>query len=194
MLKTTTVGSYPRKNKPKDTLRKPSVSEEEAFEMIEWAVKDQCELGLNFITDGEFYSWEDITKTAADKMSVSARVLKIPEGILSLIGIIFELLAIFSSKPALFDRQRVIDIRQSSWTASPENFFRDFVNSSIIIFSTFLSEFVTKSEGPFEDTCNFSSSPKSLINTLEAFSAALIIIFKFGDIEFIVFIFFLRIQ
>ena len=55
MLKTTTVGSYPRKNKPKDTLRKPSVSEEEAFEMIEWAVKDQCELGLNFITDGESY-------------------------------------------------------------------------------------------------------------------------------------------
>ncbi len=55
MLKTTTVGSYPRKNKPKDTLRKPSVSEKEAFEMIEWAVKDQCELGLNFITDGESY-------------------------------------------------------------------------------------------------------------------------------------------
>ena len=28
MLKTTTVGSYPRKDKPKDTLRKPTVSEE----------------------------------------------------------------------------------------------------------------------------------------------------------------------
>ena len=27
MLKTTTVGSYPRKDKPKDTLRKPTVSE-----------------------------------------------------------------------------------------------------------------------------------------------------------------------
>ena len=33
MLKTTTVGSYPRKNKPKDTLRKPSVSNEEAFDI-----------------------------------------------------------------------------------------------------------------------------------------------------------------
>ena len=77
---------------------------------------------------------------------------------------------------------------------SIENFFLDFVNSSIIIFSTFLSEFVTKSEGPFKDTCNFSSSPKSLINIFEAFSAALIIIFKFADIEFIKFIFFLRIQ
>ena len=55
MLKTTTVGSYPRKNKPKDTLRKPSVSNEEAFEMIDWAVNDQCDIGLDFITDGEAY-------------------------------------------------------------------------------------------------------------------------------------------
>ena len=55
-------------------------------------------------------------------------------------------------------------------------------------------DFVTKSAGPFEDTCKFSSSPKSLINIFEAFSAALIIIFKFGDIEFIYFKFFLHIQ
>jgi len=55
MLKTTTVGSYPRKNKPKDTLRKPSVSDEEAFEMIDWAVNDQCKIGLDIITDGEAY-------------------------------------------------------------------------------------------------------------------------------------------
>ncbi len=55
MLKTTTVGSYPRKNKPKDTLRKPSVTNDEAFEMIEWAVNDQCDLGLDYITDGEAY-------------------------------------------------------------------------------------------------------------------------------------------
>ena len=33
MLKTTTVGSYPRKDKPKDTLRKPTVSEEEALDL-----------------------------------------------------------------------------------------------------------------------------------------------------------------
>ena len=55
MLKTTTVGSYPRKNKPKDTLRKPTVSEEEALEMVQWAVEDQCNIGLDYITDGEAY-------------------------------------------------------------------------------------------------------------------------------------------
>ncbi|MBC8285417.1 MAG: NAD(P)-dependent oxidoreductase [Nitrospinae bacterium] len=79
-----------------------------------------------FVTDGEIYSWEDIAKNAENKMNVSARVLKMPEGILSPIAIIFELLAMFSSKPALFDRQRMVDIRQSCWTASPERFFRDF--------------------------------------------------------------------
>ena len=46
-------------------------------------------------------------------------------------------------------------------------------------------DFVTKSFGPFFDTCNFSTSPKSLINDFEAFSTALIIKFKFEDIEII---------
>ena len=51
-----------------------------------------------------------------------------------------------------------------------------------------------KSKGPFLDTCNFSTSPKSLIKDLEAFSAALIIIFRFEDIEIIMVIIFLYIQ
>jgi len=55
MLKTTVVGSYPRKNKPKDTLRKPTVSDDEAMNMIKWAVEDQCNIGLDIITDGEAY-------------------------------------------------------------------------------------------------------------------------------------------
>ena len=55
MLKTTTVGSFPRKDKQKDTLRKSTVTDQEAFEMIDWAVNEQCELGLDIITDGESY-------------------------------------------------------------------------------------------------------------------------------------------
>ena len=94
--------------------------------MIQACGKSPTKNKIYFITDGEFYSWEDITRNAAARMNVSTRVLRLPEVILSPIAIVFELLAIFSSKPALFDRQRMIDIRQSSWTASPENFFRDF--------------------------------------------------------------------
>ena len=81
---------------------------------------------IYFVTDGETYSWQDVAKAAADKMNVSMKALKIPESILIPIAIFFEALAMLSAKPALFDRQRMIDIRQSCWTASPENFFRDF--------------------------------------------------------------------
>ena len=94
--------------------------------MIKSCVTSPSKNKIYFVTDGEVYSWDDIAKSAANKMNVSTRVLKIPEVILFPIAIIFELLAIFSSKPALFDRQRMIDIRQSSWMASPENFFSDF--------------------------------------------------------------------
>ena len=52
---TTVTGSYPRKEVQKDTLRKSSVSDEESFEMIKWAVKEQSDLGLDIITDGEGY-------------------------------------------------------------------------------------------------------------------------------------------
>ena len=52
---TTVTGSYPRKDVQKDTLRKSSVNDDEALEMIKWAVKEQSDLGLDIITDGEGY-------------------------------------------------------------------------------------------------------------------------------------------
>ena len=52
---TTVTGSYPRKEMQKDTLRKSSVDDEQALEMVKWAVKEQSELGLDIITDGEGY-------------------------------------------------------------------------------------------------------------------------------------------
>ena len=81
---------------------------------------------IYFVTDGETYSWQEVAKAAADEMNVSMKALKIPENILIPIAIFFEALAMLSAKPALFDRQRMIDIRQSCWTASSEKFFRDF--------------------------------------------------------------------
>ena len=81
---------------------------------------------IYFVTDGETYSWEEVAKAAAHRMNVSMKAVLIPEIILIPIAIFFEALAMLSEKPALFDRQRMIDIRQSCWTASSENFFRDY--------------------------------------------------------------------
>ena len=52
---TTVTGSYPRQQAQKDTLRKSSVDEQEALEMIKWATQEQTNLGLDIITDGEGY-------------------------------------------------------------------------------------------------------------------------------------------
>jgi 5-methyltetrahydropteroyltriglutamate--homocysteine methyltransferase len=51
----TVIGSYPRPVQVADTMKKPTLSQSEADEMIRWAAKDQADLGLNVITDGEAY-------------------------------------------------------------------------------------------------------------------------------------------
>ena len=51
----TVVGSYPRNTSVEDTLKKPSLSRAETDELIRWAARDQAELGLDVITDGEGY-------------------------------------------------------------------------------------------------------------------------------------------
>lgn len=79
-----------------------------------------------FVTDGKSYSWGDIAESAAREMNVRVKVFRAPESVLAPAALFFEALAVFRSKPALLDRQRMIDIRQSRWTASPERFFRDF--------------------------------------------------------------------
>jgi dihydroflavonol-4-reductase len=81
--------------------------------------------GRYFVTDGQVHAWEQVAKECADIMNVRIKTLKIPEGILSPVALFFEFLASFSSKPALFDRQRMIDIQQSSWSASPKKFFEE---------------------------------------------------------------------
>ena len=51
----TVVGSYPRPGKVEDTLKKPTLNQTEIDELIQWAAKDQADLGLDVITDGEGY-------------------------------------------------------------------------------------------------------------------------------------------
>ena len=52
-FRTTVTGSYPRPVQPVDTLKKPTLDRQQADEMIRWAAKDQCDLGLDIIADGE---------------------------------------------------------------------------------------------------------------------------------------------
>ncbi len=51
----TVVGSYPRPGSVEDTLKKPSLADAETIELIRWAAREQADLGLDVITDGEGY-------------------------------------------------------------------------------------------------------------------------------------------
>ena len=52
-LRTTVVGSFPRRVRPADTLKKPALSRAEADDLIRWAVEQQVATGLDVVTDGE---------------------------------------------------------------------------------------------------------------------------------------------
>ena len=78
---------------------------------------------IYYVTDGVSYIWNDISDTAMSIFDMPAKTIVIPELLLVFLSRISETLAWFSLKPALFDRQRVIDICQTSWVASPKAFF-----------------------------------------------------------------------
>jgi dihydroflavonol-4-reductase len=78
---------------------------------------------LYYVTDGESYIWKDISDSAMRTLNIRAKSIVFPERLLPFFSFFFEALAFFGTKPALFDRQRVIDICQTSWVASPKEFF-----------------------------------------------------------------------
>src|ERR1700745_2820030 len=51
----TVVGSYPPNTSVEETMKKTSLPRKEIDELIKWAARDQAELGLDVITDGESY-------------------------------------------------------------------------------------------------------------------------------------------
>jgi len=76
-----------------------------------------------FVTDGQVYSWDEVSDAAARHLRVRCRSITLPESGLALAGLVMEALGSFTKDAPLLDRQRVKDIVQSSWTASPEKFF-----------------------------------------------------------------------
>jgi 5-methyltetrahydropteroyltriglutamate--homocysteine methyltransferase len=54
-FRATVVGSYPREATVDDTMKKPTITDDDALDMIRWAVKDQVSLGLEIVGDGEGY-------------------------------------------------------------------------------------------------------------------------------------------
>ncbi len=79
-----------------------------------------------FVTDGQVYSWDEVSDAAMHHLRVRCRSITLPEGGLALAALVMETLGRLRKEAPLFDRQRVKDIRQSSWTASPDKFFTHY--------------------------------------------------------------------
>src|SRR5919108_5526181 len=52
-FRTTVTESFPRPVQPPNTLKKPTLSRQEADDIIRWAVREQVDAGLDVVTDGE---------------------------------------------------------------------------------------------------------------------------------------------
>ncbi|MDH5761858.1 MAG: NAD-dependent epimerase/dehydratase family protein [Nitrospinota bacterium] len=79
-----------------------------------------------FTTDGHVYSWDDVAQSAMQAMGVRAQTLIIPVAVMGFAALISEFVAKMRDQTPLLDRQRLIDLRQSSWTASSDRFFSHY--------------------------------------------------------------------
>ena len=91
--------------------------------MIQAALYHPQSQRIYFITDGESYTWNNVAESAIQNFDMKFNNVALPELILSFLANAAEALAWFSSKPALFDRQRMLDLRQKSWVASSSAFY-----------------------------------------------------------------------
>ncbi len=67
-----------------------------------------------------------MVEIAAKILNVRPRSIRIPDGLLVFAALMLEFLSIYQKNAPLLDSQRVIDIRQSTWTASSDKFFDEF--------------------------------------------------------------------
>ncbi len=94
--------------------------------MIAVAENPQVEDKVFFVTDGSNYSWDEVAQAALSVLDTKARKIIIPEGAMMALALFLEAIHVLRDSAPLLDRQRMIDIRQSAWTASSEKFFDTF--------------------------------------------------------------------
>ncbi len=94
--------------------------------MIRAAEAPDPDRNVFFITDGNIYSWDEIAQAAMKALEVRAQTVIIPVSLMGFAAMVSEFLAKMGDRVPLLDRQRMIDLRQSSWTASSERFFEHY--------------------------------------------------------------------
>ena len=73
-----------------------------------------------FITSPKPYSWEEISRLTLDILQKRGFRVHIPVSLIKIVAGASEALASLTKKPALVNKQKVIDMEQNFWTCSPK--------------------------------------------------------------------------
>ncbi|NUM79891.1 NAD(P)-dependent oxidoreductase [bacterium] len=73
-----------------------------------------------FVDDGRIYSWADLSDGIKKVMDRWTLPLFVPETLTVAVAYVSEFFSQFSSKPAVLNRQKIIELRQQAWTTSSE--------------------------------------------------------------------------
>ncbi len=75
---------------------------------------------IYFITSPKPYSWEEVAKTTLKVLGKKGVKLPVPLSIIKGVAAVSEGIAAITKKPALVNRQKVIEMEQNFWTCSPD--------------------------------------------------------------------------
>jgi nucleoside-diphosphate-sugar epimerase len=76
--------------------------------------------GTYFITSPEPYSWEEISRITLNILQKKGYRIPVPVPLIKTVAAISEALSSFTKKPALVNKQKVIEMEQDFWTCSPK--------------------------------------------------------------------------
>jgi nucleoside-diphosphate-sugar epimerase len=94
--------------------------------MLRAAAASSPKHNVYFITDGGYHLWDEVVETTTQLLNVRIRSLRISDSLLGALGLFMDFVSIYLKNAPLLNSQRIIDIRQSTWTASSQRFFADF--------------------------------------------------------------------
>jgi nucleoside-diphosphate-sugar epimerase len=78
-----------------------------------------------FVDDGRIRTWTEFAGTIHEHLPTWTFPVTVPESLLTVVAFVAEFLAQFSPRPALLNRQKMIELRQVAWTCSSEKIRRE---------------------------------------------------------------------
>lgn len=80
---------------------------------------------IYYVDDGCIYTWQDLSSEIQNAIQTWTLPLLVPEWLIAAAAYVSEALASLSSKPALLNKQKIIELKQKSWATSSDKIRND---------------------------------------------------------------------